>query len=340
MNDVMVAPPVEGPAFTRDGLNLADAELGADILRVSDEFFGPGGRMLNPDPPVFYPERYDEHGKWMDGWETRRRRTTGHDWCVLRLAMPGRVLGVDFDTTFFTGNYPPAVSLEACYCPNGDPDENGDWQPLIAAVELQGNDHCFCEVVTDQPWTHLRVHIYPDGGLARLRVYGKPFCDWSRVDSGESPNLLALAHGGDQVACSDAHFGEPRKLLRPGRGINMGDGWETRRRREPGNDWCILALGHKGIAGCVEVDTAHFKGNFPAACSIQAACVEAGASTASSLVTQSMFWQTLMPEQPLTADALHQFTELVQLGPITHIRFNMIPDGGISRLRLFGEPVS
>jgi allantoicase len=249
-------------------------------------------------------------------------------------------MGVDFDTSFFTGNSPPAASLEACFSPDGDPDEHSTWQSLLSATELKGHDHRFCEIANDRPWTHVRVHIFPDGGLARLRIYGKPFCDWSTLAASDSLNLLALEHGGDQVAWSDAHYGEPRKLLRPGRGINMGDGWETRRRREPGNDWCILALGHKGIAEQIEVDTAHFKGNFPAACSIQAACVGAGAGTAQSLITQSMFWHTLMDEQPLTADGIHQFGNLKDLGPITHIRFNMIPDGGVSRVRLFGKPVS
>ncbi|MBZ2169336.1 allantoicase [Marinobacter sp. F4216] len=337
MSDFVVAPAVEGPDFTRQGLNLADASLGAEVLWVTDEFFAPRERMLNPGQPVFYPDKYDDHGKWMDGWETRRRRTTGHDWCVIRLALPGILTGVDFDTSFFTGNFPPAAALEGCYCPDGDPDEHADWQTLVPATELNGNDHRFCEIRFNQPCTHVRLHLYPDGGMARLRVYGKAFCDWSGLAVSETLNLLALEHGADQVAWSDAHYGEPRKLLRPGRGVNMGDGWETRRRREPGNDWCILALGHKGIAQRIEVDTAHFKGNFPAACSIQAACVDAG--TPQSIKTQSMFWHTLMEEQPLTADSVHEFLTLNSLGPITHIRFNIIPDGGVSRLRLFGKPV-
>lgn len=339
MNEAILAPTVERPEFTRKGLNLADSSLGAEVLSVTDDFFAPGERMLSPEPPVFYPDRYDDHGKWMDGWETRRRRTTGHDWCVVRLAMPGILLGVDFDTSFFTGNFPPAASLEACYSPGSTPDENSQWHPLISATGLNGDDHCFCPVDSGQPWSHVRVHIYPDGGLARLRVYGKPYCDWSRLAGDENLNLLALEHGADQVAWSNAHYGEPRKLLRPGRGINMGDGWETRRRREPGNDWCILALGHAGIARNIEVDTAHFKGNFPAACSVQAAFVADGEGTEESLVTQSMFWQTLLDDQPLTSDSIHRFSSLNELGPITHIRFNMIPDGGVSRVRLFGSPV-
>ena len=340
MIEPIKARPVEGPDYTRTGLNLADRTLGAEVVALSDDFFAPGERMLDPAAPVFYPDRFDDHGKWMDGWETRRRRGPGHDYCVVRLAMPGVIAGVDFDTSFFTGNYPPAVSLEACYSPNGTPGDAVDWQLLIPARELKGDDHCFCAVASDQPWTHLRVNILPDGGIARLRVFGRPWCDWPSLMAHDNVNLLAVENGADQVAWSDAHYGEPRKMLRPGRGINMGDGWETRRRREPGNDWCILALGHKGIASQVEVDTAHFKGNYPAACSIQAACVPEGQGTERSLVTQSMFWKTLLPDRALGADSIHNFSDLEDMGPITHIRFNMIPDGGVSRVRLFGKPVA
>lgn len=155
MSNAVVAPARRGPEFTRAGLNLADASLGARVLFVTDEFFAPRERMLDPAPPVFYPDRYDDHGKWMDGWETRRRRSTGHDECVIRLAMPGRLMGVDFDTSFFTGNYPPAVSLDACYCPGGDPGDDADWQTLVPATPLQGNDHGFREIRSDQPWSHL-----------------------------------------------------------------------------------------------------------------------------------------------------------------------------------------
>lgn len=337
MSNAIVSPAIEGPAFTRTGLNLADGSLGAEFLSATDAFFAPGERMLDPGPATFYPDRYDENGKWMDGWETRRRRTTGHDSSIIRLAMPGVLLGVDIDTSFFTGNFAPAVSIDACYSPEAEPDNDSLWQPLLAATELKGNAHHFHALDSGAVWTHLRLNLYPDGGVARLRVYGIPHRDWSDLDPSQSIDLIAVENGGGQIAWSDAHYGEPRKMLRPGRGINMGDGWETRRRREPGNDWCILSLGHQGIAERVEVDTAHFKGNFPARCSIQAACMQD--STTQSLITQSMFWHTLMDEQPLTADSIHSFSELKDLGPITHIRFNIIPDGGVSRVRLFGKPV-
>jgi allantoicase len=336
MSDFVLSPFVEGPEFTRNDLNLADGSLGAVVTQVSDEFFAPRDRLLNPESARFYPDRFDDHGKWMDGWETRRRRNTGHDFCVIRLAMPGVLSGVDFDTSFFTGNYPPAAALEACWSPHGEPGERADWVEILPTQILGGNQHHFHAILNDGPWTHLRLHIYPDGGMARFRVYGRPHCDWAQVDVENPVDLLALAHGGDQIAWSDAHYGEPRKMLRPGRGVNMGDGWETRRRREPGNDWCILRLGHPGLVASVEVDTAHFKGNFPARCSIQAARIER--ATRPSLVAQSQFWPILLEEQPLSADAIHTFVVDHVFGPITHIRFNMIPDGGVSRLRLWGKP--
>lgn len=338
MENRLVAAAVEPPAFARGAVNLADPRLGTRVVAVSDEFFAEAPRMLNPAPAVFYPDRYDDHGKWMDGWESRRRRDTGHDWCVLALGVPGVIEGVDFDTSFFTGNYPPAASLEGCRLEAGEPDESTRWEPIVAPVSLDGDSHRFVEVHDERVWTHLRVNILPDGGLARLRVYGRAVPDRTALTGRDDVDLAALGHGGRAVACSDAHFGEPLNLLAPGRGVNMGDGWETRRRREPGNDWCIIALGQPGEIRSVEVDTAHFKGNFPAACSIQAALVDQG--TDASLIPQSLFWPVLLPEQPLTADAVHEFdlSLLAALGTVSHVRFNIIPDGGVSRLRLRGRP--
>ncbi|MQM38176.1 allantoicase [wastewater metagenome] len=330
------APPVELPAFARGRINLADAGAGAAAVAASDEFFAPLERMLAADAPVFYPERFDDHGKWMDGWETRRRRNGGHDWAVIRLAAPGVIHGLDLDTSFFTGNFPPAATVEACHCPDGDPDDAAAWTTLLPTLSLAGDRHHFHAVDDGRTWTHLRVRIFPDGGIARLRAYGEVRRDWSDTAMQTDADLAALMNGGRVVAWNDAHYGTPR-ILHPGRGVNMGDGWETRRRREPGNDWCIVALAHPGVIERAVVDTAHFKGNYPDRCSIQAAYVPE--ATDESLVTQSMFWPTLLDEQPLSADSIHEFTALADdIGVVTHVRFNIIPDGGVSRLRLFGRP--
>lgn len=316
-------------------INLADARLGTKAISVTDDWFAEVSRMLSPEPPVWKEGVYDDNGKWMDGWESRRKRMEGHDHAVIKLGVPGVIKGVDIDTSFFTGNYPPSASLEACYSPNGDPTDDTQWTELLPSVELQGDNHHLHAIQSDQPWTHLRFHIYPDGGIARLRVYGIPHKDWSQETG--TVDLAAALNGGRALACSDEHYGTKNNILNPGRGINMGDGWETARRRTPGNDWVIVALGHPGVIESVLVDTLHFKGNYPDSCSIQAAYVTGG--TDSQIETQSLFWRELLPSQKLEMHREHEFTDAVRnIGPVTHVRLNIFPDGGISRLRLFGKP--
>jgi allantoicase len=324
------------PDFTRRYVNLADPRLGAQALEASDEFFAPKERMLNPEPAVFIPGKYDDNGKWMDGWETRRKRTTGYDWCILKLARAGVVKGLDIDTSHFTGNFPPAASVEAAYVPGGaQPDGATQWKEIVPSTTLQGNSHHYLDVSDSQAYTHVRLNLYPDGGVARLRIYGQPQVDWASASRSAPVDLAAMENGAYIVAANNQHFGAASNLLMPGRGVNMGDGWETRRRREPGNDWTIIALARPGAITKIEVDTAFFKGNYPDRCSIQAAYVKGG--TDSSLVTQAMFWPTLLDEQKLQMDKQHYFeAELASLGPVTHLRLNIIPDGGVSRLRAWG----
>ena len=323
----------KAPDFVRRYVNLADPRLGAKAISASDEFFGPKDRMLNPEPAVFIPGKYDEHGKWMDGWETRRRRVAGFDWCVVKLGRPGLIKGVDIDTTHFLGNHPPAASLDACHLASGDLSPQTDWTEIVPSTSLQGNSHHYLDVVRTQPFTHMRLNIYPDGGVARLRVYGRP--KMKVAGDGEIIDLAAIENGSYVVYANNEHFGAASSLLMPGRGVGMSDGWETRRRREPGNDWCIVALAAPGIIRKVEIDTAHFKGNYPDRCSLQAAYVSGG--TESGLIAQAMFWPILLPEQKLQMDQQGVF-EVLPFGAVTHVRFNIIPDGGVSRLRLWGSP--
>ena len=328
---------LNAPDFTRRFVNLADARLGAKALACSDDFFAEMSRMLNPEPAVFVPGKYDTNGKWMDGWESRRKRGPGHDWCIVRLARPGVLFGVDLDTSHFTGNYPPAIALEGCDVANGDPDANTVWFPVLAAMNLGGNAHHYVALDGAHRVSHLRVNLYPDGGLARLRVYGVPDPTLAQAEADGLIDLVAALNGGTVVAANNQHFGLASSLLIPGRGVNMGDGWETRRRREPGNDWCILALGQPGVIEAIEVDTCHFKGNYPDRCSIQATNATGG--TAESMVTQSMFWPILLPEQKLQMDHQHHYrAEIAPHAAVSHVRFNLHPDGGVSRLRLRGRP--
>ncbi|NMG63601.1 allantoicase [Azoarcus indigens] len=333
---IIVAPAADLPDWARRSVDLANPRIGARALHASDDFFAEVSRMLNPDPAVFIPGKYDDNGKWMDGWETRRKRTTGHDWCLLKLGRRGIIRGFDVDTSHFTGNYAPAVSIEATVSDSDDVAtlKAARWTEILPSVSLGASAHHLFAIASQEAWTHLRVNIYPDGGIARLRVYGQP------VGAFDNPNLTydlaAMENGGRAVAWNDSHYGSVSNLLLPDRGRDMGDGWETRRRREPGNDWCIVQLGAAGTLEKIEIDTAHFKGNYPDRCSIQGAFMAGG--TDQSAVTQSMFWPFILPEQPLSMDAIHTFVgEIAAHGPITHVRINVIPDGGLSRVRLWGK---
>ncbi len=332
------AAPADLPDWALRSVDLASPRLGAQALCASDDFFAEVARMLNPEPAQFVPGKFDTNGKWMDGWESRRKRVAGHDWALVRLGVKGVIRGFDVDTSHFTGNYPPAVSIEATVSASDDVAalKAARWTEILPATPLGPNSHHILECASAEAWTHLRVNIYPDGGIARLRVYGRPVGQLGGAGDG-LVDLVAMENGGRAVSWNDASFGSTvAALLLPGRGTNMGDGWETRRRREPGNDWCVLELGAAGSIEKIEVDTAFFKGNYPDRCSIQAAFVDGG--TDRSITTQSMFWQTLLPEQKLQMDAVHTFAEeIARLGPVTHVRFNIFPDGGVSRLRLWGR---
>ncbi|WP_072395181.1 allantoicase [Hyphomicrobium sp. CS1GBMeth3] len=324
------------PDFIYDYVNLASPHLGTEVVEASDEFFAPKERLIEDAPAVFVPDRYDAHGKWMDGWETRRRRTTGNDWCLIKMGVSGIVKGVDIDTSHFTGNFPPAASLEGLFS-ESTPGPEARWRPLVRTTALAGDVHHYISVADLDVVNWLKLQIYPDGGIARLRVHGIPKREWSAEERESEIELSALKNGGRIIAYNDAHYGNVSALLSEGRGRNMGDGWETRRRREPGNDWIIIALGAPGTIHRIEVDTAYFKGNYPDKCSLQAAYIEQG--THQSLVTQAMFWDELLPPQKLKADSVHTFGGklVADLGPITHLRLNIFPDGGVSRLRLFGK---
>jgi allantoicase len=324
------------PDFARLCLNLASPRLGAQATAASDEFFAAKERIIVDAPAVFVPDKYDDHGKWMDGWESRRRRDGGHDFCIVKLGARGRIRGVDIDTSHFTGNYPPAASIEACLS-DTDPTPDAQWTEILAASPLGPSAHHFFPIKSDEPWSHVRLNIYPDGGIARLRIYGEPVPAWDVFDRKSVHELSLAANGGRIVGYNDAHYGTVWTLITSGRGINMGDGWETRRRREPGNDWIIVKLGAPGIVEEVEVDTCHYKGNYPDACSLQAALVTTG--TDSSIITQSMFWDELMGRRKLQMDHIHRFSgkDIAATGAVSHVKLNIYPDGGVSRFRVFGR---
>ena len=317
-------------------IDLAQPRLGAKVVFATDDFFADKARLIHPEEPVFIPGKYDANGKWMDGWESRRKRIPGHDWCVVRLGVPGVVAGFEIDTRHFTGNYPPGAEIELCRSDEEVPGEDAGWTRITERLALKGDDRIYVPIEHHVPVTHVRLHIFPDGGVARLRVWGRVAKDWSEVGSDERLDLLAMENGGRGIIANDEHYGRVENLTAPGRGVNMGDGWETRRRREPGHDWAILQLGASGLIDEIQVDTAHFKGNYPDRCFIQAA-PEAGGSP-EDIAAASESWPVLLPEQKLEADEVHVFREgIADLGPVRFVRLNIVPDGGISRLRVIGR---
>lgn len=326
-------------------IDLASERLGGRVLAASDEFFAPKENLLKASTPIFLAGKYTTYGKWMDGWETRRRRTPGCDWSLIRLGFPGIVHELVIDTSHFKANQPERCSVEACRL-EGPLDARREgrllkssatkWIELLPPSAVTGDTQNHFSVTNLQPWSHLRLTIYPDGGVARLRVYGEAAPDKTALAGREAINLAALRFGSFIVSSSDESFGPSFNLLVPSRAKNMGDGWETRRRRGPGHDWVIGRLGIPGVVQRVEVDTTHFKGNFPESCSLEGALVrEDGAAL------EGAAWREVLPRVLLRPNARHAFRrQLRNVGEISHVRFNIFPDGGVSRLRIFGIPHS
>jgi allantoicase len=324
-------------------VDLASERLGGAVLHANDDFFAPKESLLKASAPVWREGVYTERGKWMDGWESRRRRTPGFDWCLVRLGLAGRVRGVVVDTSFFRGNFPEGCSLEACAAPpNADAEaltnEQTEWVEILPQSRLEGDSLNPFAVTSDGRFTHLRFKIYPDGGVARLRVYGEVAPDWQGVRrAGGLVDLASVENGGLVVATSDEFFGHRHNLIMPGRGADMGDGWETKRRRGPGHDWCVIRLGARGSVRRVEVDTAHFRGNFPESCSLEVWDGPAGRPAPADSYLGAE-WRELLPRTRLQAHTRHFYEqELADAGEATHARFRIYPDGGVSRLRLYGS---
>jgi len=327
-----------------DLLDLACEKTGGKALHTNDDFFAPKENLLKAEAPIFIPDKYTEFGKWMDGWESRRKRNLApgndHDHCIVRLGAPGRIMGINVDTAFFTGNYPEYCSIEAMECSSDDPalDPKARWQTILPKSKLQGGSHNLFGIASDKRWTHLRLNIFPDGGVARLRVHGHVMREWK---SGETSDLAAVINGGFVVTCNDSFFGPKDNLILPGRAKTMGEGWETRRKRGPGNDWMIVKLGTRGMIQKIEVDTNHFKGNFPDSCSIEGCLVEGDTLLAADFRDRrDIEWTEVLTRTQLQAHHQHHFeSELsaaVKSKKFNYIRLNIFPDGGISRLRVHG----
>jgi allantoicase len=318
-------------------IDLASEKVGGKALAANDEFFAPKDSLLRVPPPIFVPHQYTENGKWMDGWETRRRRSPGFDWCVIKLGIPGTIRGVNVDTSFFTGNYPEFCSIEACES-ESDPGAGTKWTEILPKSPLQGGSLNLFAIANPARFTHVRLNIFPDGGVARLRVHGEARPSWAKFANTKEPvDLAAAENGGVVVTCNDMFFGPKDNLILPGRALTMGDGWETRRKRRPGFDWIVVRLGRPGTVEKIEVDTNHFKGNFPESCMIEG-CSASDAGAEDFLNMKDLGWREILPRTKLSAHTRHYFEKELSTsaGRITHVRLNIYPDGGVSRLRIYG----
>ena len=330
------------PGFTKL-TDLAAERLGGKALLCSDDFFAEKENLLKPGRGIFIADKYTDRGKWMDGWESRRKRTPGHDWCIIQLATTGKILGVDIDTNHFLGNHPPFASIDACYNKPGDDIqfENAvpvaiGWKEILPKSSLKAGSQNFYVVKDENIYSHIRLNIYPDGGVARLKVYGEVFKDWSMIGSEEVVDLAAAINGARSILCNDMFFSHMDNLIMPGRGINMGDGWETKRNRTPNNsDWVIVRLAHEGIIEKILIDTCHFKGNYPDSCLLEGCNIVV--RDENKLHTTAVKWTTILPQVKLSADNEHYFEDIASKEPFTHVRLSIFPDGGISRMRLWGR---
>ncbi len=324
-------------------IDLAAEGVGGKVLWCNDEFFAEAENLIKPGRGVFIAGKFTERGKWMDGWETRRRRTPGHDSAVIALGLPGVIRGLNIDTNHFLGNMPEYASVDACaLAPGQTPPldqsaaDGRGWTQIVPRTRLLGGTQNFVPVASEQRWTHLRLNIFPDGGVARLRVHGEVRPDIEALRGQGRVDLASAALGGTVVQANDSFFSTRDNLILPGRAANMGEGWETRRKRVPGFDWIVVKLAVPGIIEQVEVDTNHFKGNYPDTCSLEGVRLDTPLEDFAN--AEGLPWQELLPTTKLQAHTQHLFeAELRAKGPFTHVRLNIFPDGGVSRLRLFGR---
>jgi allantoicase len=344
-------------------VDLASERMGGRALECSDDFFAGMENLIKPSAAVFVPGKFTVRGKWMDGWESRRKREPPpqHDWCVIKLGRPGVIRGVNVDTSHFNGNQPESCTVEAAMIePVSGRGGKGaksaksafegvEWVEIVGRTPLGPSREHFVASGANaegKAFTHVRLNMFPDGGIARLRVYGEIREDWRALSKHSGPiEMSAAIHGGLVVAANDMHFGSRHNLIMPDFAANMGDGWETRRKRgltwadgrPVEHDWAIVRLAHRTSVTAIDVDTKHFKGNFPESCRVEVCDVDA------EVPGEDAPWRGVLARTKLKANHLHHFGKELDRAaidaPCTHVRLSIFPDGGVSRLRVWGRPV-
>ncbi|RKP06765.1 allantoicase [Thamnocephalis sphaerospora] len=342
----------EAPGFTRlssDSLgkqafaqyiDLACRSQGGRIVDVSDEFFATADNLLAPGDAVSKPNTYTENGAWMDGWETRRHNPN-HDWVIIKLGFAGSIAGFDIDTGHFNGNQAPVAAIDACFVDEETLKQGGNidfpWEEILPKVDLgPAAKHFFLFDVPTGVCNFVRLRIFPDGGVGRLRVYGAVRPVWPLTAGKQLLDLAFVGNGGRVVACSDQHYTPASNLTLPGRGQNMGDGWETKRSRVASHcDWSIIRLGNAGRLEKCEIDTHHYKGNYPESVELDA-CYSILDDPSTD---PECAWFQILPRQKMSAHQQHHFSLDLRDRVFTHVRMTIYPDGGVMRLRVYGRPV-
>ena len=328
--------------------DLASRSLRGSVIAASDEFFAEKENLINPGTPSFSPHTFGHKGQVYDGWETRRRRGPGrslpadgeHDWVIVRLGAPGVVHAVVVDTAHFTGNFPQACSVEACWA-DGYPDlaalYAARWVEIVRRSPLKGDSPQVFEIPLEarRRYSHVRLRIYPDGGVARLRVHGVVVPDPALLE-GLTFDLAALENGADVVGCSDRFYSSPRNAISPGLSRVMGEGWETRRRRAAGNEWLAVRLAAPAVISLVEVDTSGYIGNSPGLAELRGALSAGGSTGESPARDEPSSWHRLLERTPVLPDTPHRF-RVPAAAPCDLVRLDVFPDGGVARLRLHGS---
>ena len=317
-----------------DQPDVASRTLGASVVYANDELFAARENLVTPGPPVHDPGAFGPRGKVYDGWETRRRRSPGNDLAIVRLGVRSQVHGVVVDTSYFTGNYPPQVSVDGVDLPGYPSVEEllaARWQPLVPASAVKGDSRNTFAVAGAPTCTHVMLTLHPDGGVARLRVHGRPRPDRTLLTG--TIDLAALENGGDVVDCSDDYYASARNLLMPGRARTTGEGWENARRRDAGNDHVTVRLAGLGTVRRLVVDTSCFVGNAPAAVLVR------GRSGSPRPDGREDAWVTLLPRTQVQPDTRHVLAVegVAATTPVDHVRLDVFPDGGLARLRVLGE---
>ena len=321
----------------KNTVNLAETKFGSKIIFKTDQFFGTAERILSSEKPIFKEGVYDSHGKWMDGWETRRKRKAGHDYLIIKLGRPGKIYNVDIDTSFFSGNQPSEASLEACFSKK-KPTKKTIWKTILKKKRLGPNKNHNFKIKNHSSFNYIKLNIFPDGGVARLRLNGK--VDLEKINlKGNNVNLSSILNGSTIVGCNNEHFGKAENVLSPGVGVNMGDGWETRRSRGKNFDWIIIKFGMPGMIKKLEIDTHHFKGNYPDSFTIQSAFIPNKISS-KKIINNSKKWKLVLEKTKLKPHKKHSFkSKTITKNKVNCLRINIFPDGGISRVRAFGRVI-